>query len=62
LVLVLCHTPTSLYGIGSQNAVWVAMIVFTWFRDLDHERAAPLGCERLHVITRHMSAAILHLG
>jgi hypothetical protein len=27
------------------------MIVVTWFRDLDHKRAAPLECERLHVIT-----------
>jgi hypothetical protein len=45
-VLVLCHTSTSLYGIASQNAVWVAMIVVTWFRDLDHKCAAPLGYER----------------
>jgi hypothetical protein len=61
-VLVLCHTSTSLYGIASQNAVWVEMIVVTWFRDLDHKCAAPLSCERFRVITVTLSGARLHRG
>jgi hypothetical protein len=45
--------------IASQNAVWVAMIVVTWFRDLDHKCAGPLESERFHVITVTLSGARL---
>src|ERR1700674_576434 len=56
-VLIVCHTSPRDMGIASQNAVWVAMIVVTWFRDLDHKCAAPLESERFHVITVTLSGA-----